>query len=564
MRKILCAFSLVCFTCGSFAQSAFMNRHSDSYYLLEYYDVLHGRNSDTLHTAMNPVSQKDAIRFLENYESTNGLHLSALDVWDIGHIISKNGEWASDGDGAIDSKHPVLKTIYAKQSDFFHQYKNDYSIVFNPIIYYQQSMESNDTTHANVFLNSKGVEVRGCIGKRLSFYSTFTDNQERGPWSHRQYVTSHQAVPGVTYYKPFKSGEKPGFAQDYLYAAGYFDASLLKEKVNVSFGSSRFQIGDGYRSLFLSDFGSNYLFLRLNTRLGKFNYQNLFMELTPQYLWGADKLLPRKYAAIHHLSINLRPWLNVGLYESVVYGRKDFFDFQYLNPIIFYRSVEQTKGSPDNSMMGMNFKINTRFKTVVYGQVLIDEFNFAKLKANNGWWGNKYGLQLGLKIADPFGIKQLLIQPELNIIRPFTYSYKDSVAEFSHYNQSLAHPYGANLIELSLNIHYKASKKIGLTLRSFYNKQGRDTASNVTFGGNIFSSYSNPHPEFGINMFNGYPSEVIYSNLNVSYEIKDNFFFDLSAGYRSEVGSHPSNPTFKSTLISVGLRLNAARRQYDY
>ena len=563
MRRILCAFLLACASCASFAQSTFLNRRADSYYLLDYYDVLQGRNSDTLHTAMHPVSQQDAIRFLEQYETKNGSQLSTIDAWDIRHIISKNGEWASNGDGAIDSKRPILKTIYAKQSDFFHQYKNDYSIVFNPIIYYQQSMESNDISRANVFLNSKGIEVRGTIGKRLSFYSTFTDNQERGPLSHRQYVASHQAVPGATYYKDFKI-DKPGIAQDYLYAAGYFNASLLKEKVNVSFGSSRFQIGDGYRSLFLSDFGSNYLFLRLNTRLGKFNYQNLFMELTPQYTRGADKLLPRKYAAIHHLSINLRPWLNVGLYESVVYGRNDFFDFQYLNPIIFYRSVEQTKGSPDNSMMGMNFKINTKFKTVLYGQVLLDEFNFSKIKDNNGWWGNKYGVQLGLKIAEPFGIKQLLIQPELNIIRPFTYSYKDSVAEFSHYNQSLAHPYGANLMELSLNIHYKASKKIGLTLCSFYNKQGRDTASNVTFGGNIFSSYNNPHPEFGIQMFNGFSSEVIYTNLNASYEIKDNFFFDISAGYRSELASHRSNPTFKSTLLSVGLRLNAVRRQYDY
>ncbi|GBL35776.1 hypothetical protein EMGBS15_13710 [Filimonas sp.] len=563
MRKILCALSFVCLTIGSFAQSSFLNRKSDSYYLLEYYDVLNGRNSDTLHTAMNPVSQKDAIRFLENYESTAGLHLHAIDVWDINHLFSKNGEWATGGDRAIDSRRPILKTIYAKQSDLFHQYKNDYAIVFNPILYYQQSFESKNINRQNLFFNTKGIEVRGNIGNRLGFYTTFTDNQERGPLSHQNYIRSHQAVPGATYYKDFKI-DKPGMAQDYLYASGYFDASLLKEKVNVSFGSSRFQIGDGYRSLFLSDFGSNYLFLRLNTRLGKFNYQNLFMELTPQYQRGADKLLPRKYAAIHHLSINVRPWLNVGLYESVVHSRTDFFDFQYLNPIIFYRSVEQTKGSPDNAMIGLNFKINTHFNTVIYGQVLLDEFKFDSIKARTGWWGNKYGLQLGLKIADPFGINHLLIQPELNFIRPFTYSYKDSVAEFSHYNQSLAHPYGANLMELSLNIRYKVSKKTMLSLCSFYNKQGRDTASNVTFGGNIFSSYNNPHPETGIFLFHGYPSEVIYANLNASYEIKDNLFFDLSGGYRKEVASHPSNPTFSNLLFSAGLRLNAVRRQYDY
>ena len=326
----------------------------------------------------------------------------------------------------------------------------------------------------------------------------------------------------------------------------------------------KFHMGDGYRSLFLSDFGSNYLFMRLNTRLGRFNYQNLYMELTPQYARGGDRLLPKKYAAIHHLSINLNSWLNIGVFESVVFARKEIFEFQYLNPIILYRSVEQSLGSPDNSMLGLNFKINTKIKAVVYGQILLDEFNFSRIKENNGWWANKYGFQLGLKMADMFGVKNLLVQPELNIIRPYTYSYFDSLADFSHYNQSLAHPYGSNLMELSLNIHYKPSKKMYLSLRSFYNKQGRDTSSNISFGGNIFSSYNNRNGETGIYMFNGYSSEVFYSNLNLAYELKDNLFFDIGGGYRIESSSHPKNPSFSSAMFSVGLRLNAVRRQYDY
>ena len=34
---------------------------------------------------------------------------------------------------------------------------------------------------------------------------------------------------------------------------------------------------------FFSDFGNNYLFLKINTRIWKINYQNIFMELNPQF-----------------------------------------------------------------------------------------------------------------------------------------------------------------------------------------------------------------------------------------------------------------------------------------
>ena len=52
--------------------------------------------------------------------------------------------------------------------------------------------------------------------------------------------------------------------------------------LDFQFGYDKNFIGNGYRSLFLSDFGNSYLFLKINTRIWKFNYLNLFMELTPQ------------------------------------------------------------------------------------------------------------------------------------------------------------------------------------------------------------------------------------------------------------------------------------------
>jgi hypothetical protein len=288
------------------------------------------------------------------------------------------------------------------------------------------------------------------------------------------------------------------------------------------------------------------------------------MELTPQYFRGADQYLPRKYAAMHHLSVNAARWLNVGLFEAIIYSRKDHFDFRYLNPIILYRSVEQTNGSPDNALIGLNFKINTGVNALIYGQVILDEFNFAQVKANNGWWANKHGFQLGLKLADPFGVKNLMIQVEGNLVRPYLYAYTDSVSDYSNYNQALAHPYGANFLEGNLIVNYQPWKNTYICWKTFFNRQGRDTLSNTSFGGNIFKDQTYRNADYGVKMFNGAPSNVFYTNLNLAYEIKDNLFFDLGATFRNEKASHFSNPSINSLQFYTGMRLNALRKQYDY
>jgi hypothetical protein len=561
MQKVYLLWFCMLTALASQAQSSFIRRNMDDSYLLERFDILRGRVSDSLHTALNPITRKDAVEFLEQYRIDHASSLSQSDKEDIAEFIAKNSEWASNGDGSQESINPIFNTFYKKKSDLIHYNKGGNSFILNPIIYYQQMAEQGNTGQ-NLFFNSRGLEARGTLLNKVSFYTNFTDNQERGPLHHQNYVLRNSAVPGANFYKVFKP-EKAGVANDYLLATGYVDAELLKNTINVTFGHDKFHLGDGYRSLFLSDFGSNYLFLKLNTRVWKLNYQNLFMELTPQYARNSDRLLPKKYAAMHHLSINATKWLNIGLFESIIFGRQDHFDFQYMNPIIFYRSIEQMNGSPDNALLGINFKINPGIKAIVYGQVMLDEFKLSELKAGNGWWANKYAFQLGVKATDLFKVKDLFAQVEINMVRPFMYS-RDSVSNYSHYNQPLAHPFGANFLEANVQLRYKPMQKLYLTLKAFYNKQGRDSLSNVAFGSDIFDSYKNRNSEYGIRLFNGFASEVLFGNLNASYELKQNLYIDLGGNYRYEKATHPSNPTWKSMQVYLGFRLNAIRKQYDY
>jgi arsenate reductase-like glutaredoxin family protein len=559
--NILVSFLFLSLPCTVDGQTSNLNRRMDDYYLLERLDVLNKRVSDTLYTNMNSVSRKDAVQFLEQYTEEHAGSLSNRDEEEIRQFIAKSGEMASNGDGAIDSKYPVLKKIYKKQTDFVSIIKEDYSLIINPILYYQKNMESGNNSE-NLFINTRGAEVRATIARRIGLYTTFTDNQERGPGYHVYQVRTRGAVPGNAYYKDFKT---TGTAQDYIFAAGYVDVEAVKNKINLSFGHGRNQWGDGYRSLFLSDFSANYLFFKINTRLGRFNYQNLFTEITPQYFRKGDKLLPKKYATMHYLNFNATRWLTLGLFEAIVFGRQDHFDFQYMNPVIFYRSIEQANGSPDNANLGLSFKANTKWHTVLYGQLLFDEFNFAQMKSKEKWWGNKYAFQLGAKVADVFGIRNLMIRAEYNYIRPFTYSFRDSVANYTHYNQPLAHPRGSNLTEFSLHIHYKPTRKLYLTSRTFFLKQGLDSVLiKKSYGGDVFKNYDWRNRENGIKMYNGYPTTVFYSNVNASYELRPNAFIDAGLTFRREESTAVFNPSFNTLQTYLGLRLNTHRREYDY
>ena len=145
------------------------------------------------------------------------------------------------------------------------------------------SKESNNDE--TIFYNKRGVTARGVIANRIGFSTTITDNQERGPLFFQSRVNNFHAVPGVGFYKTFKT---TGY--DYFDARGYVTFNATKY-IDFQFGYDKNFIGDGYRSLFLSDFGDSYLFLKINTKIWKFNYQNLFMELMPEFVKNGDNLI---------------------------------------------------------------------------------------------------------------------------------------------------------------------------------------------------------------------------------------------------------------------------------
>jgi hypothetical protein len=564
-RRFLPMLLTVLLPAAILAQSGYLPQGSKFEHFLDRMEILQQTNPDLNFSTDKPISRKLAVRMSELADSLDRFypydelyHLSPVDRATLASLLMNNPEWVRGPTDSFRSKRPWFNTFYTNKAIFFLVQAKDFFLAFDPVIQQTQSIESGN--HERVFLNTKGATFRGMIANKIGFNVYLTDNQERGPSYFQQRAVQEDAVPGAGYFKDFHTTGYDYYdnrASIYFNTWKYFD---------WTFGYDKNFIGDGYRSLFLSDYSAPYLFLRFNLRIWKLNYQTMYMELVNQHLTGDDYQYPKKYGIVHHLSFNATPWMRLGIFGDVMFSRTDHYDFSYLNPVIFLVSAQQQNGSPDKTTAGLDWTVNMGHATQFYGQLLIDEFIAHQIAHySNGYWANKQGLQLGIKYVDAFAVKNLDLQFETNVVRPYTYQHNDTIANYSNYNQPMAHPLGANFAEFIGIVRYQPAYKWNLEAKAIYYKQGLDSAG-VNFGGNIFENYLTRPRDYGFKIGSGVPANCINLSGLVSWQCKENLFLDLSVQYRNYSVNDPSHVyhSSSSTLLTGGIRINMFRRQYDY
>ncbi len=534
-----------------FGQSTYLPLDADKYHQIERYEIKKSSFNKEFHTSVKPYLRKDVICFLE--DSTHH-SFSKRDSFNIQYFKNDNAEWTVDTTAYANSKRPILKHFYKNKADFFHVKEKNFDLHINPVIYFGGGREKSGR---NLFVNSRGVELRGMIDNKVGFYSFLTDNQYQFPDYENTRIKKYKAVPGVNFWKPFK---KEGY--DFFTARGYVTFNLTKH-ISTQFGHDNNSIGDGYRSLILSNYAGANPFLKLNLKIWKLNYQVIYNFMNTGQYTGPTQIgqYEKKYNVLHHLSFNLLKNLNIGAFETVTYG--DGFEVSYLNPIIFYRSVEGNVGSANgNAILGANFKWNFLNHFSLYGQAVLDEFKFNEIKANNGWWANKYGFQVGAKYIDAFGIKNLDMQGEYNMVRPYTYSHSQSTTSYSHFGQMLAHPLGSNFKELVGIVRYQPAKRLFLSAKAMYATYGLDSLKS-NWGQNILLPYTSRKQEYGNNTGQGLATKMYYIDLNVSYMLRHNLYLDVKQVFRKEESDLPAL-TNNTYYVTAAIRWNMAARRHEY
>jgi hypothetical protein len=526
-----------------------------SEYLLERSQIKNNSFKD-LHSSIKPLMRSDLSQF---YSPDTNLNQITLLLQSVDYIQTDNSEAFSYSQ----SQKPFLKHFYKRKPHLWEYRSEDFNLSVNPMLNFEAGAYHSGDSTKFIYTNMRGLNIRGNIAKKVYFYTDIQETQMVAPSYVSDFVDSNNAVPNAGFYKPFNSRLAPNRGgYDYLLATGYVSFNVAK-LINIQFGNGRNFIGDGQRSLVLSDFSNNYNYLKINTHYKFIQYQNLFCELVGDHLPVANIRVPRKYLAFHYLSLNLRKNLQIGIFENVMFGGRNSFELAYLNPIIFYRAVEQGLGSPDNVILGTTVKYNFLNRFSAYGQLVLDEFVFNEMFVNRqNWWGNKFAYQIGLKYINAFGVKNLDLQVEHNRVRPYTYTFKDSTANFTHYNQPLAHPLGANFVENILLIKYSPIFKLNMEAKAFFIQQGVDNLG-TNWGSNLHYSYISRVQEYNNLQNQGIKQNVMLFSFVADYMIKHNLHIQLTALYRKQKNELMSQAQ-QLLMFKCGVKYNFTAAKYDF
>ena len=407
MRKICWILTLLATSTLS-AQSIDFTLGHPAYQLIELEEV---RTSNGFSTTIKPISRE-----------------ATYDLFGKSSSSYLNKELRTYSNDSTKSNKPFLKNFFQYPADLYYYEDSNLELHANPVM--QLSYSKTNDALGSAYVASRGAEIRGRIDDKVAFYTMVTENQARYPVYVNNVRDSTLVIPYEGFWKQFSTT-----GVDFFRAQGYVDFGLSKS-ISAQLGFGKHFVGNGVRSLILSDYSNNYPYLRIDTRTKIFDYTNIFAELIADVQGNQQGTFGfagfnKKYMAFHHLNVKIKPNLHVGLFESVMYGDSTGgLKIEYLNPIIFYRAVEQQNGSEDNALIGMDFKWNIRSRVSLYGQLVIDEMIIGEVFSGDGWWGNKQGFQLGAKYIDPFGLENLMVQAEINKVRPYMYAHEDGFTSY--------------------------------------------------------------------------------------------------------------------------------------
>lgn len=364
--------------------------------------------------------------------------------------------------------------IYCNGRNFLSLQSAPFRLYWDPVLGRERLYADADTLSSSerVFKDGNGFVLWGTIGDHVGFLTDVRDTKE---WGTRYYPY------GLNY-----SDTGIGFAQgqgDYR----YFDETIAYltfqwKYLAIKFGKDKNQWGPGrHGQLALSDRSTSYDQLRIDLFGPRIRFSSLIAWLkhyeTYKYFYGQRV---EKAMAAHRLEFAPVRYLDIGLYETIVYRGRDL-EPAYLNPVMFYRAADHYLGDSDNATLGLDFEFKAIPKTKLYCELFIDDLTTGKL--GQDFYGNKYAYLLGMSHVDVLGLANLDFRMEYARIRPFVYTHHDSVS-YAHFKTNLGHWIGPNADNLFLQLTFRHSRR--LVFQGFYEslRRGANTPE-INFGGSI-------------------------------------------------------------------------------
>ena len=455
----------------------------------------------------------------------------------------------------FEQKNKLLRKIFTENNLVVDT--GDFYLTIDLLLNYNKG--KNTISDSSLSTNTRGVFINGEIGEKFSFQSTFFENQAFFPDYVRDDIKRRGVVAGQGRNRAFKV-----WGSDFAYATGNISIDPT-ERFNIKLGHGKNFIGDGYRSLILSDNSFAYPYLRLTKTYKKLQFTNILSNYQMFVLPYDTKHMAfaRKYSSTNFINWIVSDRLHLGFFETVLWKSADSLsnnnlDINFFNPIVYFRTFQYGLDHSNNIISGLNLKLKISKGIQAYGQLIVDDI---KLKSDTNIFKNKTGYQVGLKFFDFLEIKNLYIQAEFNSVKPYTYSHEQEYQSYTNFNQELAHPLGANFNEFIAIANYNY-RNFFAEFRFNSVKTSTDTLG-VNYGNNIFNSFSNISYSNKSDIGRGIETSIIHKGFKVGYIINNNTNLHLFVGVdnRTYINSIDNKTT---NYFYFGIRTWLRNEYYDF
>lgn len=436
----------------------------------------------------------------------------------------------------------------------------DYWCAIDPIVDLEGGTDFFSDSLKLLYWNTRGIRVQGKFFENFSFSTSIYENQalvldyvknyidqfgELRPKANGDYLQEHAVMPGYARTKPFKT-------DGYDFAFGQGNIAYAPSKhVNVQFGNGNLFVGNGHRSLLLSDFAINYPYLKIETNWwdDRIQYsatyamhQNLiriplFESVEPTY--------ERKIGTYHYLDFAITPDLTVGLFEGALWRRSDSLgthepNWLFLNPLPFVNGAIMGE---DQEFYNHIFGVNAAYtieKNQLYGQAVIDDNTLS-------------AAQFGIKSYGQF-IHEFDVQIEYNWAKNGTYSANQHRYNYTHSNLPLAHPLGSGFNEGIVKLNYEKNGWFISNKLIYYKQSLHDSLADGT---NLLFSNVND-----ISAPNNQRHALI-NNLEVGYRFNKSYNLQAVVGwlFREE---YYNQVHFNTSYIYAGIRTRLKNKTLDF
>lgn len=507
-------------------------------YMQKFNDVLYSPDT-RLHTASKPLLFKgDILNKFDSLQTTNPVNSNN---WFLRKIFNEH-----------------LVEVTKEDHTFYLDFLPDFIL----------GKELIDEDKRTTWLNTRGFQGGVTIGDKFTFHASFFENQGVYPKHIDDYVDRNGVMPGQGTVK---------FGDDYKKDWMYATASLtyaFSDKFQTTLAYDKNFIGDGYRSLLLSDFSGNYSNLKFTGELGKFQYTSIWAYMTdPRNPRIAPEDTERrsgdgiKYGSFQYIDYNATNRLSIGLLASFVWGNQN----EYVAPqgdqipyLDYFNAVEYPQGPPpfngvantaetSYASLGLNAKYKVLRNVTAYGQLMLDDFTGSELFSGKGHVNNKLGAQIGARGYDIFAVKNLNFLAEYNVVRPYTYQQFESINNYSNHGEPLAHPRGANFREI-VGIANYSWNRFDFSLQGVYSQYGTDPENGANMGGDIFQSYGKVYSMYDNSIAQGVKNDLYYVDAKAAYVLNPKYNLRFEVGYTQRYNATENLPTQKSGVINIGLR----------